>query len=82
MFFVRMLREIFNLLFGLAGLYLTFAFGAEPWVGALSLGLALWALYEIRKELLDRSQESPVAQVQAEQEAIRARLEAKSSERP
>lgn len=78
MFFVRMLRETLNILCGLAGLYFTIVFGAEPWVGALSLGLVLWGLYEIQKEIRDRRPSGAVAQVAEEQDAIRSRLEAES----
>jgi hypothetical protein len=77
---IRIIRGVFDSLFGAGGLYFCFAYKMEPLYFLLCFGLMAWGAWEVVAELRDRSDSGEVGQLREARQAMAKRMEGESGD--
>jgi len=71
---LKIIREIFYIIFGIATIVAVFVLEMEGYWILVGLGLIVWGGYDIYKETRDMSSKSEVNQLAKEREKINSKL--------
>ncbi len=72
---LRIIREIFTVLFGVGAIVVAVAFEADdPWLYILGIGLICWGAWDIYKEVRDSARTGDVSDMAKRREEIKKKL--------
>ena len=75
---LKIIREIFTILFGIGAIVAAIAFEAEdPWLYILGIGLICWGTWDIYKEVRDSTPTGDVSEMAKQREEISKKLDGK-----
>jgi len=75
---LKIIRELFTILFGVGAIVAAIAFEAEdPWLYILGVALICWGAWDIYKECRDSSRTGDVADMAKQRDEIAKRLNEK-----
>ena len=76
---VRIVREVFYVLFGLVGLIAALSMELEWYYAVLGAGMMVWGIHDIVQEVRDNATSGEVAEAAVRREEMREKLESAAS---
>jgi len=71
---LKIFQEVLYILFGILAIIFVFAMDAPAYIALIGVGLIVWGVYDINKELRDMKKGSEVDQLAKEREEISKKL--------